>query len=186
MIPLANLWLPIVAAAVLVFVVSSVLHMFLPLHKGDYRQLPREAEILSALRTYGIAPGVYGFPRPNSMTDMASPEMIEKYKQGPVGLLTVLPNGVPRMGKSLVLWLLYTGLISLFVGYLATMGVDRAATAGFIFRFTTTAALLAYGVPHLHDAIWKAQPWATTLKYIVDGVIYSLATGGVFALLWPK
>ena len=53
--------------------------------------------------------------------------MVAKYQQGPVGMLTILPNGVPAMGKSLVLWLLYTVVISVFVGYLATMGLDRAA-----------------------------------------------------------
>ena len=101
-------------------------------------------------------------------------------------MLTVLPNGVPAMGKSLVLWFLYTVVISVFVAYLATMGLDRDAPTMLVFRFTTTAALLAYGVPHLHDAIWKGQSWITTLKYLLDGVIYSLVSGGVFTLLWPR
>ena len=181
----SDLWLPILIAAVLVFVVSSVMHMMLPIHKGDYRKLANEPELLAAMRTHSIAPGTYCFPCPSSMKDMAAPEMIEKYQQGPVGLMTILPNGVPTMGKSLVLWLLYTAVISVFVGYLATMGLDRGAAAMLVFRVTTTAALLAYGVPHLHDAIWKGQSWIITLKYILDGVIYSVVTGGVFVLLWP-
>ena len=186
MLSLTDLWISILVAAVLVFVVSSVLHMLLPIHQGDYRKLAQETELLAAMRTHNVAPGAYSFPFPDSMKDMASPEMVEKYKQGPVGLLTVLPNGVPVIGKSLVLWLLYTVVISIFVGYLATMRLDRDAPAMLVFRFTTTAALLAYGVPHLHDSIWKGQCWTVTLKFILDGVIYGLATGGVFTLLWPR
>ena len=40
---LAALWLPILLSAVIVFVVSSILHMALPFHKNDYRQLPGPA-----------------------------------------------------------------------------------------------------------------------------------------------
>jgi hypothetical protein len=181
-----DLWLPMLVTAVLVFIVSSVLHMMLPIHKGDYRKLAHETELLAAMRTHGVTPGAYMFPSPSSMKDMASPEMIEKYQQGPVGLLTILPNGVPAMGKSLVLWLLYIGVISIFVGYLATMGLHHAAAAMLVFRFTTTAALMAYAVPFMHDTIWKGQGWITTLKFMLDGVIYSFVTGGVFTLLWPR
>ena len=131
MLSLSALWICILVATVLVFVVSSVLHMMLPIHKGDYRKLPKEAELLTAMRTHGVAPGTYSFPFPDSMKDMASPEMIEKYKQGPVGTVTVLPNGVPAIAKSLVLWLLYLAIVSIFVAYLATIGLsDRVSDAG--------------------------------------------------------
>jgi len=36
MVPLLDLWLPVLLSAVFVFVVSSVIHMALPLHKGDF------------------------------------------------------------------------------------------------------------------------------------------------------
>ena len=44
---LADLWLPILVAAVLVFVVSSVIHMVLQYHKPDYRKLAKEEEVLA-------------------------------------------------------------------------------------------------------------------------------------------
>ena len=34
-----NAWLPIVLSAVIVFVASSIMHMLLPYHRSDYRQL---------------------------------------------------------------------------------------------------------------------------------------------------
>ncbi|MHB0960157.1 MAG: hypothetical protein ACYC0X_21025 [Pirellulaceae bacterium] len=179
------LWVCILVATVLVFIVSSALHMILPIHKGDYLRLPNETELLAAMRKQEIAPGAYSFPFPASMKDMASPEMIEKYRQGPVGLLTVLRNGVPALSKSLAQWLVYLAIVSIFVAYLASIALTVDAGGMQIFRFTSTAALLAYGVPHLHESIWKGQSWIITGKYILDGVLYSLVSGGTFTLLWP-
>lgn len=186
MVPFASLWVSMLVAAVLVFFVSAALHMFLPIHKGDYRKLSGEAELMAAMRPHNLSPGTYMFPRADSMKEMAAPDMLEKFKQGPVGILTVLPTGIPTMGKSLVQWFVYGVVISVFVAYLASMALAPAAAPMLVFRFTATAALLAYGVPHFHDAIWKGQPWLTTFKYLFDGVIYSLVIGCTFTLLWPQ
>ena len=37
MVGTAELWLPILLSGVFVFVVSSVIHMALPIHKNDYK-----------------------------------------------------------------------------------------------------------------------------------------------------
>ena len=50
-VSLASLWLPILLSAVFVFIVSSVMHMFLPYHKSDYRKLPDEGKVMEALRS---------------------------------------------------------------------------------------------------------------------------------------
>ena len=42
MVALADLWLPILVSGVVVFVVSSVIHMLIPIHRGDYAKLPGE------------------------------------------------------------------------------------------------------------------------------------------------
>ncbi len=62
MVPLAALWLPIVVSAVIVFVASSIMHMVLPYHKSDYKQLPDEDKVLSALRPLNLQRGLYVFP----------------------------------------------------------------------------------------------------------------------------
>src|SRR5271169_4168274 len=97
-VPLAALWLPILLSAVIVFVASSVMHMLLPYHRTDYKQLPEEDKILATLRPAGLKPGLYFFPY-YTHKDMKSPAVQEKYKQGPVGLLTVFPSGPPNMPK---------------------------------------------------------------------------------------
>ena len=42
---------------------------------------------------------------------MKSPAIVEKYKQGPVGMMTVLPSGSPVMAKFLGLWFVYCLII---------------------------------------------------------------------------
>ena len=46
---LDSLWLPILLSSVLVFVVSSVIHVLTPWHKGDYPQLPEPYNNLAVI-----------------------------------------------------------------------------------------------------------------------------------------
>ena len=99
MIPLTELWLPILLSAVFVFVVSSIIHMVVQFHNKDYKKLPDEAKALEALGAQKVQPGAYRFPFA-SMKEMSSPEVIEKYNQGPVGLLTVVPNSTVTQSET--------------------------------------------------------------------------------------
>jgi len=186
MIPLLDLWLPIVVAAVAVFLVSSVLHMALTYHRRDYRQLPREAETLDLLRGLGLSPGLYFFPYAPSHKEMGSPEMVEKRRRGPVGLLVAMPAGPPQMGKYLGLWLGFCVLVGVLVAWLAGRALVPGALARAVFCFTATAAFLGYGVGQIMDSIWKGHPWSNTLRALLDALVYSLVTAGVFAWLWPR
>ena len=56
MVPLTSLWIPILVSAVRVFVVSSVIHMLLPVHKNDFRKRPKEDEALEAMGKLGLTP----------------------------------------------------------------------------------------------------------------------------------
>jgi len=63
MVALSALWLPILLSAVFVFVASSIMHMLLPYHHSDYKQLPDETNTLAAIRGAGnLKPGLYIFP----------------------------------------------------------------------------------------------------------------------------
>lgn len=185
MITLTGLWLAILVSAVFVFIVSSILHMVLPIHKNDFKKIPGEESVLAEMRKHNIQPGSYMFPCPDSMKEMGTPEMIEKYKQGPVGNMNVLPNGPPAMGKSLLQWFLFSILLSVFVAYLATMGLYNDTACMDVFRFTSTAAILGYAIAGIPESIWKGVGWGITLKFMFDGVVYGLVTGSIFAWLWP-
>ncbi len=185
MIPLTALLLPIVSAAVIVFVASSLIHMVLGYHRSDYKQLPEEDKILGAVRPAGLTPGFYVFPF-TTHKDMKSPAMQEKYKQGPVGLLSVFPSGPPPMGKFLGLWFAYCLLVGLFVAYVTGRTLSQNAGFSVVFHIAGVAAFLAYGLGPLVNGIWKGQPWSNVLKESFDGLIYSLLTAATFGWLWPK
>ena len=183
---LVQFWLPILLAGVLVFLVSSVVHMVLPIHKSDYRRLPNEDGALQALREASVEPGEYCFPFLTSMKDMTSEEMTRKYEQGPVGFMTVLPRGVPNMGKSLLHWFLYTLVVGVFCAYVGSFALAGQVTYMEGFRLTGTVAFIGYGMCNVTNSIWKGAAWSTTFKFAFDGLLYALATAGTFAWLWPS
>jgi hypothetical protein len=186
MVPLLDLWLPILVAAVLVFVVSSVIHMALPIHKGDMKKLPNEERLLAAMRAERVAPGSYMFPCAGSMKEMGAPEFVAKMNSGPVGNMNVLPNGPWAMGKSLTQWFLLSLVISACAAYLAGMVLGPGAATKTVFRITSTAALLGYAVSPVDNSIWKGVSWSISAKFFFDGLLYALATGAAFAWLWPE
>jgi len=185
MVPLSALWLPIVLSAIIVFVASSIMHMVLPYHRSDYQKLPDEDKVLDALRAAGPKRGLYIFPF-TTHKDMKSPAMVEKYKQGPVGMLTVLPSGPPVMPKFLGQWFAYCLLIGLFVAILAVHTVVPGALYRRVFHVVGASAFLAYGLGNITNSIWKGQTWSMTIKETVDGLVYALLTAGTFGWLWPR
>lgn len=185
MTSLSALWLPIVLSPIIVFVASSILHMLLPYHHGDYAKLPDEDKVLPALATAGLARGLYVFPH-CTHKEMKSPAMIEKYNRGPVGMMTVFPTGQPFMPKFLGLWFGYCLVLSFFVAYLAQHTVAAGTPFLAVFRIVGTASFLAYGLGPLANVIWKRYPWSFVLKEVIDGFIYALLTAGVFGWLWPQ
>jgi hypothetical protein len=182
---LSDLWLPILLSAVFVFIASSILHMCLPLHRGDYAALPGEADLMTAMRAQNLGRGEYMFPCAPSMKEMGTPEMVEKYRQGPVGIMTILPSGPPAIGSNLVVWFIYSVIVSMFVAYIASLGLAPGTPYLTVFRTAGAAAVLAYAVASMPDSIWKGRPWSTTFKFMFDGVVYGLLTAGTFAWLWP-
>lgn len=185
MVSLTDLWLPILLSAALVFVASSIFHMVIPIHKGDWKKLPGEEKIMAEIRAQGVAPGQYMFPMCASMKDMGSPEMVEKMKIGPVGHTTILPMGGINIGKSLICWFLYCILIGVIIALAVTAALSRGAAFKSVFHLTGLAALLGYALIPIPESIWKGQPWGITAKFLFDGAVYAILTGATFAWLWP-
>jgi len=183
---LPALWLPIVLSAIAVFAVSSLIHMASPWHKNDVLRMPREAEVMDALRPLAIPPGDYMVPRAASMAEFRSPEFVEKLKRGPVMVVTVLPNGPAAMGRSLVLWFLYSVVVGFFSAYVAGRALPVGAPYLHVFRFAGVAAFLAYAVALWQMSIWYRRAWGTTIRATIDGLLYALVTAGVFGWLWPR
>ena len=186
MTDLLALWLPILVSAVIVFAVSSVIHMFTPWHAGDYPKIPNEDRVMDALRPFNIPPGDYMFPRPSSMKDMSSPEFSAKRTKGPAMIVTVLPNGPVAMGKELVLWFVFSLVVSFFAAYVASRAIAPGADYLRIFQFAGSTAFAAYAFGLWPLSIWYRRSWGTTIRSTVDGLIYALLTAGTFGWLWPR
>ena len=183
---LVALWLPIVLSSVIVFVVSSIIHTVLPWHKGDYPGVPREDDLIAALRPLAVPPGDYMVPHCNSMAEMKSPEFKEKLERGPVMVMTVRPNGVPSMGSSLTMWFIYSLVIAIFSGYIASHALPVGANYLEVFRFVGASAFMGYAFGLWQMSIWWGRGWGLTIKATIDGLVYALLTAGTFGWLWPR
>lgn len=186
MISIAALWMPLVLSAVAVFVVSSIVHMVLKYHKADYKQIPNQDQVLAELGKANLPPGYYHFPYYADMKDCNTPEAQERFRRGPNGMLTLMPNSMANLGKFLGLWFVYCLIVSLFIAYLAGRILAPGADYLAVFRFVGTAAFLAYGLSCMVNSIWAAIPWSNTIRHMFDGLLYALVTAGVFGWLWPR
>lgn len=187
MVGISGLWMPILLSAVLVFLASSVLHMLVPAwHRSDFPRLPREDEFRAAVGQLDLPPGDYMVPCAGGMAEMNSPEYLEKLKQGPNVVMTVLPRGGFNIGKNLLQWFVYSLVVGLFCAYVAGRALPGGAHYLAVFRFAGVTAFLAYAAALWQDSIWYARSWTTTVRNTVDGLIYALLTAGAFGWLWPR
>lgn len=186
MVPVSSLWMPIVLGAVLVFVVSSIIHMVLPYHRSDYGKVPTEDDVMEALRRFKIPPGDYMVPRPGTSATMRSPEFQERMKKGPVLMMTVMESGIPAMGKQLAMWFAYSILVGVFAAYIAGRALAPGAAYLDVFRFAGTTAFAAYSLGLWQNSIWYKRSWSTTLKSTFDGLVYGMLTAGALGWLWPR
>jgi hypothetical protein len=181
---IADLWMPILVATVLVFVASAIIHMGPFWHRSEFPPLADQDRILDALRPFGLRPGEYMLPKPKEMKDCNTPEFVEKLKRGPVLIATVIPSGPMSMSKPLVQWFVHVLVVSVLAAYLANATLPADAPYLAVFRVTGTAAFLAYALGLWQQSIWYHRPWPTTIKHTLDGLIYGCLTGGAFGWLW--
>src|SRR5688572_23051925 len=94
MVSVATLWAPILVSAVLVFIISSMIHMVLGYHASDLGNVSRQSELRDALRLFSLPPRNYFLPRPDSSAAAQSPEYKAAVAKGPVVLRRVMPGGI--------------------------------------------------------------------------------------------
>lgn len=183
---LLTLWLPILLSAVVVFVISSLIHMVVKWHASDYRGFSNEEAVRDAIRAGNPAPGRYVIPVCRDMKDMASEAQQQKYRDGPVGQVVLMPNGVPNIGKSLGLWFLFSLAIAVIAALLATQiwGLDPARDRAAA-KLVGAVSFLAYGFGTITETIWGGRPISSSVKYLLDSALYSVGSAFVFYWLWP-
>jgi hypothetical protein len=186
MISLAQLWMPILLAAVLVFAASSLIHMVLKWHNPDYRKLANEDDVRAAIRAGSPGPGEYVIPHCLDGKEMQKPEMVQKLTEGPNGFLTLRAAGMPKMGTILLLWFVLTLVVALAAGYLAARTVPFGASFLAVCRVVGLVTFLAYAIGPACQAIWYGKPWGSTAKDGLDAFIYGSVSAAAFGWLWPR
>ena len=184
MVSLTALWLPILLSGVLVFIASSIIHMALPWHAGDFKKFPSEDAVLDALRPFNLPPDDYVAPRPASMKEMGTPEFQAKIARGPRVMLAVLP-AANSMARNLAMWFVYTLVVAVFAGYVAGTTLGPGAEYMAVFRVTSTVAFAGYALALWQNWIWYSRSLGYTVRTTIDGLIYGLLTGGASGALWP-
>ncbi|HVZ39668.1 MAG TPA: hypothetical protein VHI13_10360 [Candidatus Kapabacteria bacterium] len=186
MVGISVLWLPILVSAAFVFVTLMIIHMIPGWHQRDMIQLPGEEQVLETLRRMNVQPGEYRFPYGNTTKEMEAPAFVEKMKRGPVGTMTIRPNGELPFGRMLGQWFVY----SLFIAVLAACITSRACGPGApfleVFRISGAVTFCCYAVAHWQNWIWWGRSTRVTLTHSVDGLMYAVVTGVAFGWLWPR
>ncbi len=185
MTPFTSLLLPVAVSAVAVFLLTMAVHMT-PWHKGDYLRLPDEDGVMQALRPFNIPPNDYVTPHPGSGDYMKSPEYDARRAAGPVMILTVMPSGPWKIGRMLGLWFLFAVVVSAIVGCLVGAIVPPGGRTHAVFHHAAVVTFLSYAMGAVPLSIWYGRKWSTTLRTAADALLYALATGWIFAMLWPK
>jgi hypothetical protein len=186
MVSLVSLAVPILVASIIVFVVSAIIHMVLPYHRSDVRRLAREDDLLDTLRKLDIGPGDYAAPHAGSPEGMKNPQFVEKMRKGPLVFMTIAGGEEPSMAGNLLLWFLYTVLVSFLTAYVVGRAVGPGTPYLRVFQLVGAVAFMGYSLALMQHSIWYRRSWATTIKSMVDGLIYGLLTAGTFGWLWPR
>jgi hypothetical protein len=185
MVSLGSLWLPVLLSAVFVFITSSIVHMVLRYHHRDYQKLPNEDAVRAAIRSGSPRPAQYIIPYCPSPKEMQSPEMKQKYTEGPLAVMNIIRPGIPSMGKNLIQWFVFLLVVSFFIAYVAAHCIPLGAQYLHVFRVVGAVGFLAYAAGLVPPSIWMGKPWTITWKEVFDGLLYGLVTAGTFGWLWP-
>lgn len=182
---LAQLWLPIIASSVLVFVASSLIHMVFKWHNSDYRKLANEDEVMAAIRAASPTPGQYVMPHCIEMKATGEESMQKKFRDGPVGFLTLRKSGPPSMGASLVQWFLLVLVIATIAACLAMQCYGLHGDAHRAGHLVGMVSLLAYACGGVQAGIWMGKPWGSVAKDLLGALIYATVSALTFMWLWP-
>ena len=180
---LAPLWLPILLAAVGVFIVSSLIWTVVQWHNSDWKKLPDEELARQALK--GVPPGQYTVPHAAGGHARKDPEWLAKAKEGPAAMMVIWDGDPTKMGKQLVQWFVYCLVISTLIAAVASVMLSPGAGFAMVFHSVAIIGAMTYSGGHAMSSIWFGHSWSRTIKDIVDGIVYALVTAAIFAWLWP-
>ena len=181
----ASLWLPILLTTVGTFVISALVWMALPWHKGDFKGLPDEGAVRKVLLETGVGKGQWRIPFCARMEDMKRPEFLGLFETGPVGVLLLERPAKFAMGGRLLKTFVFFLFVAFYVAYVLRQGIEAGDSFMRVFQMGATVSFAAHLFGLVPEAIWFSMSWRRVVTTGIDALLYSLVTGAVFAWLWP-
>jgi hypothetical protein len=114
---------------------------------------------------------------------MKDPELARKMEEGPMGIINVWP--VPNMGKNMALTFLTFLAATTLIGYLARETIPNGAEFARVFQVVGTAGVLTWCFSFIANMIWFNGGARAIVMCFIDGLVYGLVTGAIFAFFWP-
>lgn len=167
---LIALWIPIILAAAIMFIGSSFFWAALPHHKKDWKQLPNEAAVASALE--GAETGQYMLPHGDMSAGWWAAVLLQRRRVS--------------MGRNLVLHFFNQLLIAVLVGYLAYYAITPEASYLHVFRIAGTALVLGQIGALYSRWIWWGWSGRVILIETIENIICALLGAGVFGWWWVR
>jgi hypothetical protein len=157
---------------VIVFLVSAAWHMAPGLGEIGLKTLPAEGSVLAALRAAVQEPGFYIFPAPDMSAGRTKEQVkadeaayLEKYRQGPSGILVYKPGGEGLDFGKLLLRQFFLGLAaSLVVAWILalTAAATTYGTRVLLVLLITLVGALVYDLPAWN---WYGFPMSYTIAH---------------------
>jgi hypothetical protein len=174
-----DLWLPIVLTGLATHILSTLAWTVLPHHRPEWQKHAKEDELLELLRSSPA--GQFIFPYAASGEEMKSEAY--KSKMGKCQGMLVLWATPISMGKAIGLTLLSFLVIAFVIGYVASIALPRGTEFMRVVQLVTTVGLLAHVAARFPNVFWFRRKSAME---VLDGVVFAIVTGLIFASLWPK
>jgi len=182
-----------VLGGIVMFIWTSIAHMFLPLGEAGIREIPNEAAVLDAMKAnIGENRGLYIFPGSGlgrNATRQEKNETMkhvgEKYANNPSGILMYHPPGRPlTMGKWLGIEFATELLESILVVFL--LAQTRLSSFGGRVGFVMVAGILAAIATNVSYSNWYGFPCIYTVSYMFIQFVGFICVGLVAGLLLRK
>ncbi|HEV2047341.1 MAG TPA: hypothetical protein VGQ95_12190 [Chthoniobacterales bacterium] len=182
-----------ILGGIVMFIWTSIAHMFLPLGHAGISEIPNEQTVLAAMQSsIGEQSGFYFFPGPGlgpnptrQERSEAMKHVQEKLATNPSGLLVYHPSGTPfAFGKSLGTEFateLIEAILAVFLLAQTLIG-SFAGRVGFVF-VTGILAAIATNVSYWN---WYGFPCVYTASYMSIQIIGFLCVGIVAGLMLRK
>jgi hypothetical protein len=168
------------------FAWESVAHLMTPLGEMGFKTLDDEATVLPVLKTTVHDSGFYFFPAPQYRAGMSSAEKsaamdaaMQKYQQGPSGMILILRNGATAMTPQQLLTQFVADLVAMLIAaiLLAQLGPGVSfARKLSLFALLALFPTLRMGVPwvnwyHFPNSLFAAQFIVDFAGFLIAGLI---------------